>query len=248
MQKYEMLLICILLTGCNLPISDSDDQLNSQAGTIVAQTLQAQGTSNPVGGSPSTATLGITETPTPTITPTYSLPLLNVNETTNCRIGPGQNYQLITSFTPGASIEIVGRYPTNNYWVVKIPGGDETCWIWGEFSTATGSYWVVPSVTAPTSSAPSSASKPGSLTYTYFCTFNVVTSDIDVALTWIDKANDELGFRVYRDNVQIADLSANTSNFSEVYAANPTTLITYSVASYNAVGESERASISFSCQ
>ncbi len=251
MRKLLPILFCLLLAACNLPIANSGNDLDNQAATIVAMTLEAQGTPTRESENtplPTTATLAATGSSTPTITPTYSVPMLNVNETTNCRTGPGQNYKIITSFATGASVEIAGRYPTNNYWIVKIPGSDETCWMWGDYSTATGSYWVVPSVTPPPTSAPSSVSKPSSLTYTYFCSFNGVNSDVSVTLSWIDKADDELGYRVFRDNAKTAELAANSSAYSEVIAANATQTLSYSVAAYNAAGESERATISFSCQ
>lgn len=248
MRKLLPILFCLLLAACNLPTANSGNDLDNRAAIIVAMTLEAQRTPTRENTPLPTPTLAVTGSSTPTITPTYSVPMLNVNETTNCRTGPGQNYKIITSFATGASVEIAGRYPTNNYWIVKIPGSDETCWIWGDYSTATGSYWAVPSVTPPPTSAQSSVSKPSNLTYTYFCSFNGVNSDVSVTLNWVDKAADELGYRVFRDNAQIADLSANSSTYSEVVAANATQTISYSVAAYNTVGESGRATISFSCQ
>ncbi len=248
MRKLLLLTLCLLLGACNLPIADSDDGLNDEAATVVALTLAVQGTSTPKDVPLASPTLAPSKSIGPTLTPTYSVPKLNVNETTNCRTGPGESFKLITSFTPGASLEIVGRYPVNNYWVVKIPGTDDTCWIWGDYSTAVGSYWAVPSVTPPATPEPSELAKPGSLTYTYECTFNGVNSDVKVTLGWTDKSGDELGFRVFRDDANISELPANSTTYTETIAANATQKLTYSVAAYNAAGESARATISFSCQ
>lgn len=249
MRKLLPILFCLLLAACNLPTANSGSDLDNQAATIVAMTLESQGTPTRENTPLLTPTLAATGASTPTITPTYSVPMLNANETTNCRTGPGTEYEKIASLKEGASAEITGRHPTGNYWVVKI--GGETCWISGDYSTATGSYWVVQSVApppVPTAATARPAGKPGSLSFTYNCSFNGVNSDVSVTLNWIDKADDELGYRVFRDNAKTAELAANSSTYSEVIAANATQTLSYSVASYNAAGESERATISFSCQ
>ena len=258
MRKFLPVLLCLLLAACNMPTSESDAELNDQAATIVALTLNAQSstvTSTTSTSTPARAntplpspTLAITGTPTPTITPTYSVPMITVNETTNCRSGPGQTFDILVSLLPGAKVEIVGRYPTNNYWVVKAQDMDEPCWLWGEYSTTSGSYWAVPSVTPPPTKAPRPAGQPTNLTYTYGCTFNGVNSDVAVTLKWSDQSDDELGYRVFRDNAQIVELPANSRTYSEVVAAAATQTLTYSVAAFNAIGESGRATISFSCQ
>lgn len=248
MRKYITLFFCLILTACNLPTVDADNDVSIQAGTIVAMTMRAQEVTATEQKPLASPTLGATETPTPTITPTYSVPMLNVDESTNCRTGPGQTYNLITTFNAGESVEIVGRYPVNNYWVVKIPGGDDTCWIWGDYSTATGSHWTVPSVTPPATAKPGPVAKPGSLSYNYFCSFNGTNSDISVTLNWKDKSGDELGFRVFRDNANIADLPPNSTTYSETITGNATQVFSYSVSSYNNSGESARSTISFSCK
>ena len=131
MQKIALLFLCLLLTACNLPATESNDDLTDQAATIIALTLTAAQTSTPTKTPQpvNSPTLSITRTPTVTITPTYSIPMLTVNEPTNCRTGPGQSYDVIFTLLAGASVEIVGRYPTNNYWTVKVQGMDDPCWI-----------------------------------------------------------------------------------------------------------------------
>ena len=253
MRKLFPIFLCFLLAACNMPTSDSDDELNNQAATIIAMTLATQ--SSAVTSTPTrentplpSPTLAKTGTPTPTITPTYSVPMLKVNEPTNCRTGPGQSFDVLFTLLSGASVEIVGRYPTDNYWVVKVQGMDEPCWIWGEYSTTSGSYWVVPSVTPPPTEAPRPANQPSNLQYSYNCTFNGVNSDVAVTLTWSDQSNDELGYRVFRNNAQVAELPANSKTYSETVAVDATQKNTYGVSAYNAAGESGRATISFSCQ
>jgi hypothetical protein len=199
MRKLVLILLGLLLTACNLPLTNPEDDLNNQAATLVALTLNAVSATPTFTNTPlSTPTLSITRTPTPTITPTYSVPMLKINEPTNCRTGPGQSYDLLFTFNAGASVEILGQYPTNNYWTVKWQGGEGFCWVWGEYATATGSYWTVPTVNPPPTALPSPPAAPGlpANAYTFECTFNGITTRI----TWSDRAENEQGYRVYRDN------------------------------------------------
>lgn len=254
MQKLIPVFLCLLLSACNLPTSSENDiDLNNQAATIVAMTLDAQSITPTRENTPlPTATLAMTSsvTPsiTPSITPTYSVPMLKVLEPTNCRNGPGQSFDILFTLLAGASVEIVGRYPVNNYWVVKVEGLGTPCWVWGEFVSTSGSTWTVPSITPPPTQTPRPATQPSNLKYNYTCTYNGVNSDVAVTLTWTDQANDELGYRVFRDNQLVSELPANSTAYSGSVKADSTQKLTYSVSAYNSAGESGRSSITFSCQ
>ena len=249
MKELIPLFLGLLLAACNMPAPGGDDSnINNQAGTIVAMTLNAQRTPTRENTPQPTATLAMTSTVTLTITPTYSVPMLTVNEPTNCRTGPGQSFDVIFTFLAGAQVEVVGSYPTNNYWVVRVEGMDQPCWVWGEYVTTTGSIWTLPSVTPPPTEAPQPAGQPTNLNYTYNCTYNGVDTDIAVTLTWTDQASDELAYRIFRDSKQVAELPANSTTYTEITTTDATQTITYSVSAYNAAGESGRATISFSCQ
>ncbi len=254
MKKLIPIFLCTLMAACNFPTADEGISLNEQAGTAVALTMAAEtsettDTSEPPKDNTLPAPSSTVEgTPSPTITPTYSVPMLTVNENTNCRSGPGQSYDILVTIMAGKSVEIVGKHENETYWVVNVDGLDDPCWIWGEFSTTTGSYWTVPVMTPPATQAPSPASQPTNLNYTYFCTYNGTNSDVTVTLSWNDPSDNELGFRIYRDDTMVTELPPNSKKFSENITADSTDTISYSVTSFNAVGESSRASISFSCQ
>jgi FtsP/CotA-like multicopper oxidase with cupredoxin domain len=238
--------LLLLLSACTFPGNSSEPSLEDQAATIVALTLNAAQTSTP-SETPQPAnspTLAFTGTPTPTITPTYSLPLLIVNEATNCRTGPGESYEILFTLLPGATVEIVGRYPTNNYWTVKVQGLSEPCWIWGEYSTATGSYWTVPSVTPPATQTASPSAAPSISNWEYTCGFGNAT----VNMEWDDRANDESGYRIYRDDEAVADLPPNSSAYSEVIELEAGKTVSYRVEAFNSAGASSSSSFSFSCQ
>jgi hypothetical protein len=85
---------------------------------------------------------------------------------TNCRTGPGPNYDLVLTFQPGATAEVVGKYTASNYWIIKTPIGG-TCWLWGAYATVQGNAAALaemappapPVAEAPTS-VPNSGSNP----------------------------------------------------------------------------------------
>ena len=66
-----------------------------------------------------TQTLSTVGSPATTITPTYSVPMLTVQESTNCRTGPGEEYEVVSTYLTGKKLEIVGRYDPGNFWLVK---------------------------------------------------------------------------------------------------------------------------------
>ena len=63
-------------------------------------------------------------------------------------------------------------------------------------------------------------------------------SAIQIKITWKDNSNNELGFRVYRDRVLIADLKENATKFEDVNLR-PATNYEYKIEAYNLVGKSD---------
>ena len=249
-----LFLLLVLLSACNFPWAPSEQSLDEQAATIVALTLTAAQTSAQTS-TPSetpqparTPTLSITHTPTPSITPTYSVPLLTINEPTNCRTGPGQSYDVLFTFNAGAVAEIVGRYPTNNYWTVKVQGLDQPCWIWGEYTAAAGSYWAVPTVNPPATATASPPSAPSIANWEYLCGYGASGPNATVTLEWTDRSENESGYRIYRNDKQVTELPPNSNSYSEVIDVEEGQTITYRVEAFNNTGTSSSSTISFSCQ
>ena len=249
-RKLAILFLCLLLTACNLPLTGSDDEndLNDQAATLVAMTLNAIGTPTFTNTPLPTPTLAITRTPTPTITPTYSVPMLTINEPTNCRSGPGQSYDILFTFLAGASVEIVGSYPTNNYWTVKVQGMDEPCWVWGEYTTVSGSDWTVPTVVPPPTSTASPPTAPSISSWDYLCGYGGSGPNVSVDLKWTDRAENESGYRIYRNNELVTELPPNSSAYSEVVDVDAGENITYRIEVVNSAGTTSSSPISISCQ
>ncbi len=254
------------LVACNLPANQT--QSADEMGTAAALTVQAalvllnSPTAGSVSATPaiaSTATFTSipgtqnaipsatqTATPitlTPTLTPTYSVPMITINESTNCRTGPGQNYEIIYTFLPGVSTQIVAQYPQDNYWVVKLPHSSNTCWLWGGYASVTGSFWVVPTTTLPPTTTPIAPNAPTGLSWTHEC-----GASITVTLNWTDRSEGEEGFRVLRDGAVVAQLPPNTTTYVDVFFGVATQKYSYAIEVFSGNLTARSGSISFSCQ
>lgn len=89
-----------------------------------------------------------TSSPTPTYTSTPSVPTLVLIQNANCRRGPSQVYDVLTSLLAGQESPIVGKNENETWWLVQIPGGGK-CWISKVTGNAQGNTGIVPVVQAP---------------------------------------------------------------------------------------------------
>jgi hypothetical protein len=235
------------LTACNLP---SAEQVSPPSNVQTAAALTVEAELLHLMASATLPTLP-TNTPNPifgstgTITPTYSVPILTVREQTNCRAGPGQEYDVLFTYLPNVKLEILGRYEPNNFWLVKSsesPSGQ--CWLWGEYADAAGSYWVVPSAAPPATAAVPPPKAP-SVVWDYFC--NYANNQTNVTLKWTDIAADETGYRVFRNGGLVAELPANATTFSETIALVAGTATSYQIEVYSPTGSTRSRPISFTC-
>jgi len=237
----------LVLTACNFPQAEQVPP-PSDVQTAAALTVQAfliPSTTSTVQPSLLPDTPTSTFAPTGTITPTYSVPMLRVLAQTNCRMGPGQDYEILYTYLPWKELEIIGAYPQDNYWLVKSdesPTG--TCWLWGEYVEVSGSFWVVSSVTPPpTATIP--PPKAPVIEWEYFCSF--ATDDMDVSLKWKDVAANETGYRILRNGQVVAELPADSTSFAETIDLIAGEKTTYEVEAFNSTGSNRSAPISFNC-
>lgn len=250
-------IMALVISACNLPDPPQEGlSIEDQAATLVAQTLQAAQAPSQVSilpitpgpqVTPSLAATG-TVTTTVTITPTYSLPQLTIIEDTNCRTGPGQDYEIVVVLKAGNKTEILGRSTSGNYWVVKNPSGGSPCWIWGEYSTTSGSTHLLPSMTPPPTATLHPAAAPSNLKYNFSCVYNGAGLDVTTALEWSDNARNEKGYRIYRNGTNVIELPANATSYTETAAIDLGQTVSYSVEAFNDTGPSGQAKISFTCQ
>jgi len=265
MKKFISIisLLVIALSACKQPTTESPGlSPDQQAATTVSQTLTAETAGNiplpsqsagtaeqplasPTGRSP---TLQPSDTPAGgTGTPTATT--LTVDSNTNCRAGPGQTYKVVVLLVPGATYQISARTADNKYWILTLPNTADSCWVPAELSNAFGNVTYLPLVTpsAPTSSV-GLVQAPTGLTWTYDCVHNGIPGNILVLLVWTDRSTNETGFRLYRDNVQVVELAANTTTYTDMFAGNTAVTYTYRVSAYNAASEAPGAPITFSCK
>ena len=256
MNKSIIIILALILLlsatlACNLQSAKQPViSINDQAATIIAQTLTEQARNDSHVTSAATFTVIPKETFTPglttTITPTYSVPMLTVREQTNCRTGPGQNYDVVFTYLKGKKLEIVGRYPPQNYWLVKAaesPTG--TCWLWGEYADVSGSFWVVPSITPPATATLAPPKAPSITKWDFFC--NTASGEMTITILGKDNANSETGFNVYRDGPKIAQLPADSNSYSETIIVQTGQNIKYQIEVFSPSGSALSSVISITC-
>ena len=227
------------LTSCNLgappPSSEADQAL---AATIVALTLTAA--APPVVLNSPTA-------PPPPATSTPEFTTFAVVDNTNCRQGPGTNYAIVTTIAGGANVQIVARSADGKYWIVAGPNNVGACWIAAEFGTAAGNTNILPIVTpvggenkeAP--AAPAFAKDNG---WTFFC---YGTGQTDITLKWVDKSENEAGYRIIRNGAIVAELPANSTSFAETITLLAGQGVEYQLEVFNPSGSARSSAITLKC-
>jgi hypothetical protein len=240
------LLLAVL--ACNVPIEQMPPPGEVQ--TAAALTVQAvmMTPSRSAAGSPSPAaqTPSLTSSPQPTITitPTYSVPMLTVKESTNCRTGPGEDYEIVFTYLSGKKLEIAGRYDPDNFWLVKSnesPSG--TCWLWGEYVEVTGSYWAVSSVTPPPTSTSAPPRAPSIDKWEFYCSGGT----LNFTVIWNDHATGEAGYRIFRNGEQLVELPANSTTYTDTYNLPGTQSVEYYLQVYGPAGSANSSVMRMKC-
>ncbi|HXF84974.1 MAG TPA: SH3 domain-containing protein [Anaerolineales bacterium] len=251
MRKFwaSLILIATILT-CNLPPREQvppPEDVQTAAALTVEALLIASFTPTVQQGilatSPSPIST-VAHTMIPTITPTYSTPMLIVRAPTNCRTGPGEAYEIVYTYLAGKRLEIIGRYDSDNYWLVKStesPSGE--CWLWGEYVEVSGSYWVVSSVTPPPTATLAPPQAPSIKKWEFFCSAGQMT----ITINWTDRATNEEGYRILRNGEAIAELPPNSTTFTETIALLSGEQATYIVQVYNVTDAVNSVPMSLTC-
>jgi hypothetical protein len=108
----------------------------------------------------SSASLTPEPTSTSTFTPTSSVAVVSVSVDTNCRFGPGKEFELLGALLVGEQAEIIGRDPSSTYWYIKNPDNVGSCWLWGYYATTQGEIVTLPVLTAMPTLTPTSTLTP----------------------------------------------------------------------------------------
>ncbi len=203
--------------------------------------------------------------------PPSGAPTVTVSIATNCRTGPGQAYASIFGLPVGQIAEVVGKNTSTNYWIIKIPNGAGTCWLWGQYATVTGDTSTLPTVAIPptptptitptpkvtvtptstTALAPAAPSNTNAVLLT--CVTNNFIQTLTATVTWADNSNNETGFNIYA-NANFADGSSvdqlltsvgpNTTSYTVTVTALSKIPPVIKVEAFNNTGSSTRVSAS----
>jgi uncharacterized protein YraI len=290
----SMLILALTLQACTLPAvavvpqggEDTDLLL-----TITAQALileQAGWTATPTVGQNQvivvvTATADGAASATPdaalpppaNAAPPSGAPTVTVSTATNCRTGPGQAYPSIFGLPVGQIAEVVGKNTSTNYWIIKIPNGAGTCWLWGQYATVTGDASALPTVAIPPTPTPTitptpkvtvtptpttalAPAAPSNASETNTCVQSrpkTPTHDMSGTVTWQDNSSNEKGFNIYFDVGFVQGGSApgligttgpNATSFSFSTQLDKSMLPKLYVEAFNDVGASSRVQVSVS--
>lgn len=247
--------LLLVMLACNMPFEQFPPPDEVQ--TAAALTLQAILTPS-LTSSESTPDINITATssprvtrtvtsagsPTPSITPAFSAPMATVREATNCRTGPGEEYEIIFIYLTGKELEIVGRYDPGNFWLVKSnesPTG--TCWLWGGFVDVTGSFETVPSVTPPPTATGAPPRQPGIVEWNFSCGGGA----LNFTVTWADNASDEAGYRIFRNGEAIIELPANTTTYTDLFNVSADQSVEYYIQVHSPAGTANSSIMRMRC-
>ena len=282
-----LLVAALALQACNLPsvavVPQGGEEDASILQTITAQALileQAGWTATPnqvvvvvtaTADGAASATPEAALLPPANAAPPSGAPTVTVSTATNCRTGPGQAYPSIFGLPVGQIAEVVGKNTSTNYWIIKIPNGAGTCWLWGQYATVTGDTSALPTVAIPptptptitptpkvtvtptptTALAPAAPSNASAVLLT--CVTNNFIQTVTATFTWTDNSNNETGFNIYA-NANFADGSSvdqlltsvgpNTTSYTVTATALSKIPSVIKVEAFNNTGSSTRVSAS----
>ena len=298
-KKYFLpLLLIFILSACNLPVAAEglqSGESGEDAGlllTITAQALileQAGQTSTPTAADVQSQTIvyvtatadgAASATPDAALPPPANAaspsgaPTVTVSTATNCRTGPGQAYPSIFGLPVGQTAEVVGKNTSTNYWIIKIPNGAGTCWLWGQYATVTGDTSALPTVAIPPTPTPTitptpkvtvtptpttalAPAAPSNLSETNICTptgNSTPRYTLAATVTWQDNSSNEKGFTIYLDggmvsgNViqSVGTLGPNTTSFVYNIGADKGMQPVIYVEAFNDAGVSSRVAVNIS--
>lgn len=251
-------LLTIALAGCNLPSGEPTRTVTPD----LALTLTALAASTP------TATLATSTplfTPTPGFSPTPSVPTVSVSTNTNCRTGPGTEYDLIDGLLVGQTAQVVGKNTSTGYWIIQRLNGSGTCWLWDEYATVSGNtaglaeYPIPPTPTPTKTPTPTSTFTPTSTPNPPAAITNLIAAKICIPLvapsyqytgsiSWQDNSNNEKGFNIYLNGGLFGTVGPNITTYPIPPLPFPAgTPMTMSVEAFNDGGKSAKVDVIIIC-
>ena len=164
---------------------------STPAGSTVTETTgqsDTQTQAQPTESSAPSTPLSPTESPVPT-------PMLTIDSEMNVRNGPGTNYPVIGTASPGQQYPIKAKNPDGDWWKINYSG--QVGWVFGQLVTPTNATYVQIAAIIPT---PLPTPRPTSTLRPRPTQTPIVTLDkTQRANLWVYIANDEYFMVVYAD-------------------------------------------------
>lgn len=285
-RKSLILFVVLILStlACGLENIQAVETPDLEA-TITAQAALIQQTGQAAADSSQQIIVVVTATPevggssTEQVQPAAVQPpatgdvTVSVTTATNCRLGPGQNFNIVYAMPIGQVAKVVAKNSYSGYWIIEIPGQTgQTCWLWGQYAVINGDPSTLNEVVTPTSPAPTITNTPipsntplptatnttapaGPPNAPQIVTSNVVCGDAGsgnrnytVTITWSDNSNNETEFWVKTQPSGGAYgklANSTTHTFTEILPSG--TVLTVSVTAKNDSGSSAASSDTFIC-
>jgi hypothetical protein len=143
-MKINTFLLCIfflfVMLACNMPNVTGSSQPDL-ALTVTAQALFIQQTSEALTRSQaqvqpqsqpavaSTETLSPMPASTNTAEPSATPQQPQVINSTLCWVGPGDQYEVVSSVNKGQTVEILGRGSISDWFIIRNPRYNDPCWV-----------------------------------------------------------------------------------------------------------------------
>lgn len=250
----------ITILACNIAGGQAPTSAPDYVATITAQAVLIQPTMNtqpsPVpeisSATPQPPTQIIfTETLIPTatitLTPSPSVTTLTVSADTNCRSGPGKDYDYLGALLINQTAEVVGKSTSTGYWIIKNPERSGNCWLWGNYATVTGDVSKLQEFAIPPTPTPSAPGSIKGLVANKICFFNGVNYNLGGSISWEDTSNEE-GYNVYvNGGFFIATAKDVTTSAIPNLLLVPGGSIKMSVEAFNSAGKSAKKSVDIVC-
>jgi len=100
--------------------------------------------------------------PTMVPPPAPAMPRITVSADTRCRSGPGLQYTVLGGLAANATVDLVGRLSSSNWWLIANPNGAGNCWVPGDGAAISGNIQALPFLEPP----PGATAAPTSTTST----------------------------------------------------------------------------------
>lgn len=154
-----IILVALTLTACGAPTPQAEPTSGPDLALTVTAQAQLLQALTQTALAP-TSTPEPTQTSAPIVTATPAKVFVTVSANTNCRSGPGADYEIVGALTIGQQAEVVGQSSTTNYWIINNPNSTGTCWLWAEYATITGETAGLQEVDVPPTVTPLAALAP----------------------------------------------------------------------------------------